>query len=68
MAKRKYHQGRKLYQQQRYFDCLEHISDALGCFDTQELPNANLKFNQPSVYKIFKDCYMLMASSYIGME
>ena len=44
------------------------MSDALECFGTEELPNANLKANQPAVYKIFKDCYMLMASSYIGME
>lgn len=32
------------------------------------MPSANLKLKQPEVYKVFKSCYILMASSYIGME
>jgi len=32
------------------------------------MPNASLKASQPHVYRVFKECYMLMASSYIGME
>ena len=46
-AKRKWQKARKMYQQHRYFDCLEQVSDALECFNTNEFPNANLKANNP---------------------
>ena len=55
MARRKYKSACKLYQQLRYFDCLERVSDALDCFNTGELPNANLKVNQ--AYFINKKTY-----------
>ena len=67
-AKRKYAEGRKLFEQQNYFDSLETISTALESFDTLEPPSANLKENFPSVYKTIKDCYVLMASNYIRMK
>ena len=67
-AKRKYAQGRKLFEQQNYFDSLMKLSKALESFNTMEPPSANLKENLPSLYKTIKDCYVLSASCYIRMD
>ena len=67
-AKRKYAQGRKLFEQQNYFDSLMKLSKALESFNTIEPPSANLKQNLPSLYKTIKDCYVLSASCYIRMD
>ena len=67
-AKRKYAQGRKLFEQQNYFDSLMKLSKALESFNTMEPPSANLKENLPSLYKTIKDCYILSASCYIRMD
>ena len=42
VAKHKYQQGRKLFDEQNYFDCLEKLSKALDSFNTIEPPSANL--------------------------
>ena len=67
-AKRKYAQGRKLFEKQNYFDCLMKVSKALESFDTVEPPSANLKANLPAVFKTVKDCYLLSARCYIRMD
>jgi hypothetical protein len=67
-AKRKYHKGRKQFEQQNYFDCLLKVSNALECFNTTEPPSASLKMNLPTVYKTVKDCYLLSASCYTRMD
>ena len=49
-AQRKYQQGRKLFEQHNYFDCLMKVSKALESFNTVEPPSANLRENLPQVY------------------
>ena len=67
-AKSKFLQGKKLFQQQNYFNCLEKLSKALDCFNTIEPPSANLKTNLPTVYQTVKDCYLLSADCYINLD
>ena len=67
-AQRKYKEGKKMFEQQNYFDCLMKLSKALDSFDTMEPPSSNLKKNLPGVYKTVKDCYLLSSSCYIRMD
>ena len=38
-AQRKYKEGKKMFEQQNYFDCLMKLSKALDSFDTMEPPS-----------------------------
>ena len=67
-AQRKYQKGRKLFEQQNYFDCLMKVQKALESFNTVEPPSANLKENLPQVYQTVKDCYLLFASCYVHLD
>jgi len=57
-AKQKFKKAQGLYQEARYFECLEKLQESIACFGTDEPPSSNLKQNLPKVYQCIRDCYL----------
>jgi tetratricopeptide (TPR) repeat protein len=67
-ARQKLKKAQAIYQEARYFECLEKLQESLACFGSDEPPNQNLMASLPKVYQCVRDCYLQSASCYIRLE